>query len=119
MALAMNQVPALLNPNRVRRSGGLGGLGVGLASHDPAASSPAQIAELAYSAIRTRAQGALYGLGFESETPEVRTLPWDVDRPQTKAEKTEQNWERAGMLIGVLGGALGIVLSYQALTGRD
>ena len=57
------------------------------------------------------------GLGSEAagETPPVGTLPWEIGAEPTRAEKRERLWEKAGLVVGVLGGAVGLVLSVRAL----
>jgi hypothetical protein len=56
-----------------------------------------------------------------NETPALTPLPWDLDKPAagpSAAEARERKWGMASTVIGVLGGLLGIVLSYQALRGK-
>ncbi len=60
------------------------------------------------------------GLGeAASETPALSQLPWEigVEAPQTKAEIRAGRWEKASLMVGVIGGFLGIVLSYRAWKG--
>lgn len=63
------------------------------------------------------------GLGQQSETPEVRSLPWEIDQgpgpEQLAAQQSKVRWERASMVVGLLGGTLGILLSWRALKGKS
>jgi hypothetical protein len=58
-------------------------------------------------------------LGQSTETPELRPLPWAIERkPDPKEVKREARREKiagAGTYIAVIGGLLGIWLSLRAL----
>lgn len=57
----------------------------------------------------------------QAETPDVKPLPWKIDAPPTeaelKAQKASARWEKTTMVVGILGGVLGIILSWRALRG--
>lgn len=61
-------------------------------------------------------------LGQATETPELRALPWEIGQEPSaetlRKRRSEERWQKASTLIGVIGGALGILLSYRALRGR-
>ena len=69
----------------------------------------------------TVAELSRYGfLGEDAdETPTVKALPWDIDKPApppSAGEISEKRWNMAATVIGVVGGMLGIVLSYRAFS---
>jgi hypothetical protein len=56
-----------------------------------------------------------------TETPDVKPLPWDIDRALTpeelKAEKWETRWsrmEKASLAIGLIAGLMGLVMTWRA-----
>lgn len=59
--------------------------------------------------------GNLAAMGQQTETPELRQLPWEIGRPGP----APSFWERSGPVIGGIAGLLGIVLSWRALRGRS
>lgn len=46
--------------------------------------------------------------------------PWVDEEPteeEVKKQKRAELWEKVGMAVGLLGGVMGVVLSYRALRG--
>jgi hypothetical protein len=66
--------------------------------------------------IRTR------GLG-QTETPDVKSLPWQIDQEPTeeelKAEKRAATFDKVSMVVGLLGGIFGLILSVRALRSGE
>jgi len=55
----------------------------------------------------------LRGLGQETEIPEIRPLPWDLNRgPDTKQARMEK-LAAASTVIALIGGALGIAQAIR------
>jgi hypothetical protein len=54
-----------------------------------------------------------------SETPELRTLPWDKPSPvELRKEARMGKVQEWALFVGLLGGALGIYLSLKAIRGK-
>jgi hypothetical protein len=67
---------------------------------------------------QARRHGTCPGLGV-SETPELRTLPWD--RPSSGELRKKARMSKAqewAVFVGILGGALGIYMSLRAIRGK-
>lgn len=69
--------------------------------------------------VRYDTMGYAWGLGVEDETPAIQPLPWDLEKPEDPiTAAAEARWskiEKAGTVIGVLGGAIGLYFSVKAL----
>ncbi len=55
------------------------------------------------------------GMGLTDETPEVRPLPWGPDQAELKKLQKQERLDTANLMIGLVGGALGIVISVHAV----
>ena len=67
-------------------------------------------------------QGRTYrGLGeASSETPEIRELPWQIDKGPSKSERRWSTLEKVGTVAGVIGGIFGVVLAIRSFrSGED
>jgi len=54
-------------------------------------------------------------MGLVLETPEIRPLPWGPDASELKQIKKQERLSYANLLIGLVGGTLGIILSVSAV----
>jgi hypothetical protein len=68
-----------------------------------------------------RSSGMHYGMRglgeAADETPEVRTLPWDIGKESapTRVEVREERWERAALYLGVIGALTGLLISLPEI----
>lgn len=57
------------------------------------------------------------GLG-QAETPAITTLPWEIEKIPTRAETKEARMGKLVTWLGIIGGTLGVILSWREFRRR-
>jgi len=69
------------------------------------------------SGLELRTLRQFHGLG-DSETPDVKALPWDIASPDAKAQAKDSRMKKlsdVGMILGIVGGAAWLLVNLRAL----
>jgi len=52
-----------------------------------------------------------------TETPDIKPLPWDLQPSEDELKRVAraETWNKVNTFLGIAGGALGLILSYNAV----